>query len=296
MSAYKTAQYYAAVLTALFASMPTMAGASSAFSGRALIQETAAADCIAHMRARPLRGQETVFEELSPALACFDGRIQSASHKAMQRLRAWAEAPVDLERALVIRSLGGGAEAGVEAAEIISAAGIDVYVTDLCLSSCANYFYAGVKRRRVLGKAVVGFHGGIDERVQGEMERQIREQASSFPPEVDVDEVVRKQIEQSKKMQERQDRLLENAGASLKVIYGIAALQDDDLEMCGSSPDEASTPFVYFTSEQQEKLGLSPVSGALLETPDDVRDLFSALGFENVAACRVKDSAAFFSQ
>lgn len=61
---------------------------------------------------------------------------------------------------LVVNSNGGDAEEGLAIGKILLGRPIDVQVTGLCVSSCANYiFTAGA--RKLIKDGVVGYHGNI---------------------------------------------------------------------------------------------------------------------------------------
>lgn len=60
---------------------------------------------------------------------------------------------------LVIDSGGGDVNAGMDLAEIVLAAELDVIVKRLCASSCANYVFPAGKRKQIASGAVVIWHG-----------------------------------------------------------------------------------------------------------------------------------------
>jgi hypothetical protein len=62
---------------------------------------------------------------------------------------------------LVVNSGGGYAEEGLQIGRILLKKQIDVQVTGVCLSSCANYIFT-VGKRKIIKDGVVGFHGNIN--------------------------------------------------------------------------------------------------------------------------------------
>lgn len=60
---------------------------------------------------------------------------------------------------LVITSSGGEVEAGIALGLWVFDRGLDVEVTDYCLSSCANYVFPAGRRKSITPGAVVAWHG-----------------------------------------------------------------------------------------------------------------------------------------
>jgi hypothetical protein len=61
---------------------------------------------------------------------------------------------------LVVNSNGGDAEEGLAIGKIILKRPIDVQVTGICVSSCANYIFTAA-RRKYIKDGIVGYHGNI---------------------------------------------------------------------------------------------------------------------------------------
>jgi hypothetical protein len=61
---------------------------------------------------------------------------------------------------LVISSAGGDIEAGMRFGRLVRDWNLNVYVEELCASSCANYVFPAAKRKIIGYGALVGWHGG----------------------------------------------------------------------------------------------------------------------------------------
>ena len=61
---------------------------------------------------------------------------------------------------IVVDSLGGNAEEGLKIGELLVKQGVNVEVTGVCVSSCANYIFTSGKRK-ILSEGIVGYHGNI---------------------------------------------------------------------------------------------------------------------------------------
>lgn len=97
---------------------------------------------------------------VSPRTICFDGEIYSWT---IREAAAWANRAGGDRAAhpgLVVRSPGGDASAAIALVEKLQRQGAQVIVVDYCMSSCANYFFAGLRRRYVVPGAMILFHGG----------------------------------------------------------------------------------------------------------------------------------------
>lgn len=60
---------------------------------------------------------------------------------------------------ILITSGGGDADASLDLAEEILKRGIDVYVNGPCYSACANYIFLAARKKYILDKSVVAWHG-----------------------------------------------------------------------------------------------------------------------------------------
>ncbi|MCH7833905.1 MAG: hypothetical protein IH911_02340 [Proteobacteria bacterium] len=82
------------------------------------------------------------------------------SHEANARLFALAATSATKPRRLVVTSQGGNVEAGMELGEWVFDEGLDVYVPEYCVSSCANYVFPAGKRKFLNDSAMLFWHGG----------------------------------------------------------------------------------------------------------------------------------------
>lgn len=119
--------------------------------------------CVAWLRARPPRApvNTAATKVISPRTVCFDGEIFPWTVK---ELETWLDTSAERNAApprLVVRSTGGDAGTGVSLAGKLQAIGAETTIVDYCMSSCSNYFFAAVSRRRLANDAVVLFHGAF---------------------------------------------------------------------------------------------------------------------------------------
>lgn len=82
------------------------------------------------------------------------------SHEANARLFALAASAVERPRTLTITSDGGDVEASMELGTWIFEKGLDVYIPEYCMSSCANYVFTAGKRKVLGDTALLIWHGG----------------------------------------------------------------------------------------------------------------------------------------
>jgi ATP-dependent protease ClpP protease subunit len=62
---------------------------------------------------------------------------------------------------LFVSSIGGHADAGLEMAEALGKNKFDIYVVDVCASTCANSLFLAAKKKHILAGAEVAWHGGV---------------------------------------------------------------------------------------------------------------------------------------
>ena len=61
---------------------------------------------------------------------------------------------------IYINSGGGDVEQGMELGDFIYKNKMNVYITDYCFSSCANYIFTSGKNKFISEHALIGYHGG----------------------------------------------------------------------------------------------------------------------------------------
>ncbi|MEX5747671.1 hypothetical protein [Massilia sp. X63] len=121
----------------------------------------------------------------------YDGVLEQ---DANERLFALYDSLGEKPSRLVITSVGGDVEVGLDLGEWASAKGLDVRVPAYCLSSCANYVFTAGARKIVAHDAIVGFHGGLSSatfKIEGDMkpvyDAMTKEAQSAFLADVKKD-------------------------------------------------------------------------------------------------------------
>lgn len=89
---------------------------------------------------------------------CFDGQIDAESAKAF--VAALAALPSGASPIVVVRSVGGDVDAGLDMADALRPRHATVIARTLCASSCANYVLPAGAHRVVLKDTLLAFHGG----------------------------------------------------------------------------------------------------------------------------------------
>jgi len=118
----------------------------------------------------------------------YDGWLNEANNKKLfEVFESAGQAPTWL----TVNSQGGSVEYGLELGEWIVEKGLDVYIPQLCASSCANYVFTAGKRVVLNEHAIVGWHGSpiIDDLVAGTPEAKVRRRDDSgtkFVSAIDV--------------------------------------------------------------------------------------------------------------
>ena len=227
---------------------------------------------------------------LSSQVACFDGQSAPGS---LDALHAWIDAaPADMQPLLVLRSGGGDAELALGLAEKLQARNARVHVVDTCASSCANYFYAGVRDRQVDDGALVLFHGGFSDSTLAEVMAQVDAfLASPAAAQVPDPEATRRQVRHDQQaLRVRQDALYARIGVDPRIVHGIGGVTLEALTpaLCGQAvtgPD-----FLYFGAAIAARMGIAPTRGRVEDVPAAVRARLDALGGK-IVACRVPEDS-----
>lgn len=229
----------------------------------------------------------------SPALACFDGTIErDGANEGTEALAAWAAIPATgEEKLLVIRSHGGDAAVAITIAEELQSHNARVFVSELCASSCANYFYAGLPQRYVGDGALVLFHGGLSDGSRERISRGLDELYAEAGDRIDDPKADRARLLAAfDSTRERQDRLLRRAGADPALIHGVDAANAADLpaESCGGDTDLPRN-FVYFDFAEQKRLGIAPLGGTIETRTVEVNERIAELtdAGRSFVACRL---------
>lgn len=227
---------------------------------------------------------------LSPRTICFDGDIYAWTLKDAV---AWADkvgAVRTRHARLVVRSPGGDANAAIDLAEKLQRFDVEVIVVDYCMSSCANYFFAGLRRRNVVPGALILFHGGVttdqrpdfidslDEALRNpDMVRWIPDPAKWRAGE----------LERFDANVVRQNALYRRIGVDPLVVTGMSSVDEKAIPApdCGRRAG-AKRSFLFFDMKQLRRLGVVISQGTPAIDPSEVDRHLSRLGF-SFTACAV---------
>jgi hypothetical protein len=100
-----------------------------------------------------LRGEKIPFASFDGNVLCIIGDI--TRNEANEAIRILKENDI---RNIYIWSGGGDSAAALDIADQIRTMDIDIYVWQLCASSCANYLFLAASRKHVLPESVVAWH------------------------------------------------------------------------------------------------------------------------------------------
>jgi ATP-dependent protease ClpP protease subunit len=244
---------------------------------------------VAWIRNRPwnLQATEPRSLVLSPRTACFDGKITKESVAA---LKAWAQVSADPpnRKTLVVRSRGGDAAAALNIAELLQRQNATVRVVDVCGSSCADFFFAGIRNRSVTDGALILFHGGFSAqnrtRLVAELDKLLSSESSRKIEH--PDQLRTSALEEFDEDTSRQNQLYDSLGVDRAIVRDIENIDVDRLPESDCDPSrKARRNFVFFDLQQLEALGLSVSSGKPATTPSEVNRRLVRLGAD-FEACR----------
>ena len=114
-------------------------------------------------------------------------------------------------RVLRVSSGGGYVDAALDIAEQIVSRQLDIEISSLCASSCANYLFVAGNKKYILPGAIVIWHGGADQKDFREY-RECKRAVSTFTGS--KREVNEKSIEASRLNAERERALYAQVGVS----------------------------------------------------------------------------------
>jgi hypothetical protein len=233
---------------------------------------------------------------LSPRTICFDGDIYPWT---LQSAIAWTD-KVEVNRALrprlVVRSLGGDADAAIDLTEKLQRLDAEVTVVDYCMSSCANYFFAGLRRRNVIPGALILFHGGysVEERSDfaDSLDETLRDpgMASQIP---DPAKWRAGELKRFDSNVARQNALYRRVGVDPLVVTGMSSVDEQAIPatQCGRRKG-APRSVLFFDMKQLRRLGIAIGRGKPSTDPAEVDRRLSQFGF-SFTACTVP--ATYFS-
>ncbi len=233
---------------------------------------------------------------LSPRTICFDGGIYAWTLKDAV---AWAD-KVGMDRIrrprLVVRSTGGDADAAIDLVEKLQRFDAEVTVVDYCMSSCANYFFAGFRRRNVVPGALILFHGGYSTEQRSDIGVSLEEALRDPDMARYIPDPAKWRAEQLKKFDDnvaRQNALYRRAGVDPLVVTGMSSVDEVAISAsdCGRRAG-AKRSFLFFDLKQLRRLGVVIAQGTPSIDPSEVDRHLSRFGFP-FTACAVP--ATYFS-
>jgi hypothetical protein len=233
---------------------------------------------------------------LSPRTICFDGQIYSWT---LKDATAWAERagqdPTARPR-LVVRSTGGDADAAIDLAEKLQRLDAEVTVVDYCMSSCANYFFAALRRRRVVPGALILFHGGYSAEERPDFAESLDEALRDPALARSVPDPVRWRAGELKKFDEdvgRQNALYRRIGVDSLVVTGMSSVDEDAIPAsdCGRRKG-ARRSVLFFDMKQLRRLGIVIEEGKPSTDPSEADRSLAQFGFPYTACAA---PATYFS-
>jgi hypothetical protein len=246
--------------------------------------------------ARPPR-QTALTRVLSPRTICFDGDIYPWTVKEAM---AWADraGPDRTARPrLVVRSPGGDASTAIDLVEKLQRLDAEVTVVDYCMSSCANYFFASLRRRRVVPGAILLFHGGYSAADRPEIAESLDEALRDPKLAGQVGDPGRWRAGQLKNFDEnvaRQDALFRRVGVDPLLVTGMRSVDEKAIPAarCGGGREGTERSMLFFDRAQLRRLGIVIRHGKPLTDPSHMGRRLAQLGF-SLTACAVP--ATYFS-
>jgi ATP-dependent protease ClpP protease subunit len=230
---------------------------------------------------------------LSPRTICFDGDIYPWTLKDAV---AWADR-VGTDRArrprLVVRSLGGDADSAIDLAEKLQRLDAEVTVVDYCVSSCANYFFAGLRRRNVVSGALILFHGGFSAEERSDYADWLDETLRNPDMVRDIPDPAKWRADGLKRFDEsvaRQNALYRRIGVDPLVVTGMPSVDEQAIPAadCGRR-EGAPRSVLFFDMKQLRRLGIVIGHGKPSTDPSDADRRLSQFGFR-FTACAVPDT------
>lgn len=197
--------------------------------------------------------------------ACISGDIDD---DLQEKFIAWlGKVPSQTKPVVVIRSGGGDAFAAIDIAEELQKRDAEVYIYDVCASSCANYIYSAVRQRHSIGATIILFHGGLTKDTPQEM-GEVFDDLLNGPQGKHIENPVleRKEwVERAELYIQKQDKLLVAAGVDPVMIHGFSDMEMSDLASADCDPErEPDLEYIVFFSEDVARaLGILPVTGQL---------------------------------
>lgn len=284
-----------------------MVGALAVFLGFGLLASPAEAGFVEDAEVRQCRewiqshsqrppNHTALTKVLSPRTICFDGDIYAWTLKDAV---AWADnlrADRTRRARLVVRSRGGDADAAIDLVEKLQRFDVEVTVVDYCISSCANYFFTGLRRRNVVPGAPILFHGGYSAAERSEFADSLDQMLSNPGIAPSIADPVKWRAGELKRFDAnvaRQNALYRRVGVDPLVVTGMSSVDEKAIPAsdCGRRAG-ATRSFLFFDLKQLRRLGVVIAEGTPSTDPSEVDRRLSQFGF-SFTACAVP--ATYFS-
>ncbi|WP_416056304.1 hypothetical protein [Stenotrophomonas maltophilia] len=121
--------------------------------------------CLAWMKTRDSRAPAEV-RTVAPDTLCADFTSDLTADSRDAFLAQMARIPAGLTPQVIVRSLGGDVDLGMDMGDAILDRKASVHAYQMCASSCANYLFLAAHTRHVMPASVVLFHGGMVPRLK----------------------------------------------------------------------------------------------------------------------------------
>jgi hypothetical protein len=236
--------------------------------------------CETWIRSRPLfpKARPGELKIVSPDTACFEGEIWEDN---VEPLLAWLkQLPRGSQPLLVVRSRGGEASAGIDVMEELQATNAEVRVVDLCGSSCADYFFAGAKRRSVADGAIILFHGGYSPGGRKAMVSSLGDDRK--PPGTSAVEWAKMRRDSLAQFDDdfaRQTKLYARIGVSDAITRKMDVVDSDKLpDSDCDSMRKADRNAIFFTVAQLRAMGIRIEQGTPATDPSEVNAKLRQMG------------------
>jgi hypothetical protein len=178
----------------------------------------------------------------------------------------------------------------MELTETLQRLDAEVTVVDYCVSSCANYFFAAVRRRRVVPGALLLFHGGLSAEQRPEMAEWLDKALRDPAMARHVPDPVRWREDELKKFDRsvaRQNALYRRVGVDSLVVTGMSSVREDAIpaSRCGARKG-APRSVLFFDVKQLRRLGIVIEEGMPSTDPVEADRKLAQFGFR-FTACAV---------
>lgn len=208
----------------------------------------------------------------------------------MKDLEAWLDAPAERHASpprLVVRSTGGDAGTGVRLAGKLQAIGAEATIVDYCMSSCSNYFFAAVSRRRLANDAIILFHGTFTRSGRASFAASVDRDAQRPEIAKHIPDPVAWRAKQLKYYDDGlagQEAAFRRVGTDPAIGDLIESVDTASLPAtaCGTRPGSERAQLIFDVA-QLARLGIRIDQGSPETDPGTVDDRLARLGFSSTA-------------